>query len=101
VVFVSLAAIRDAALVASAIAEALGMADVTAVNLMERARAACGDRSTLLILDNFEHVLAATALVTELLTGVAPLRVLVTSRAPLRVRGEREKAVGPLEFDGG
>jgi predicted ATPase/DNA-binding XRE family transcriptional regulator len=101
VVFVSLAAIRDAALVASAIAEALGMADVTAVNLLERARAACGDRSTLLILDNFEQVLATAPLVTELLTGVAPLRVLVTSRAPLRVRGEREYAVGPLELDGG
>ena len=96
VVFVWLAAIRDAAFVASAIAEALGMADVTAVDLPKRARAACGDRQTLMMLDNFEQVLAASALVADLLTSVAALRVLVTSRAPLRVRGERQYAVGPL-----
>jgi predicted ATPase len=96
VVFVSLAPIQDAAFVASAIAEALGMADVTAVDLPRRARAACGDRPTLLLLDNFEQVLAAAPLVADLLTSVESLRLLITSRAPLRMRGEREYAVGPL-----
>jgi len=96
VVFVSLAAIRDAPFVASAIAEALGMADVTAVDLPRRARAACGDRPTLMMLDNFEQVLAAAPLIAALLTSVAALRLLVTSRAPLHVRGEREYAVEPL-----
>jgi predicted ATPase/DNA-binding XRE family transcriptional regulator len=100
VVFVSLAPIRDAAFVASAIAEALGMADVTAVDLPRRARAACEAHPTLLMLDNFEQVLAAASLVADLIS-IAPLRVLVTSRAPLRVRGEREYAVGPLELDAG
>jgi predicted ATPase len=54
-----------------------------------------------LILDNFEQVLEAAPLVADLLTSVASLRVLVTSRAPLRVRGEREYAIGPLELEAG
>jgi predicted ATPase/transcriptional regulator with XRE-family HTH domain len=96
VVFVPLVAIRDARLVGSAIAEALGLADVTAFDLPTRARIACADRPTLLLLDNLEQVLHAAPLVAELLTSVGPLRLLATSRAPLRVRGEREYAVGPL-----
>ena len=62
VVFVSLAAIRDVVFVAPAIAEALGLSDITALDLPKRARAACADRSTLLVLDNFEHLGPATAL---------------------------------------
>ena len=89
------------AFVASVIAEALGLSDVIAVDLPMRARGACGDRPTLLVLDNFEQVLDAAPLVGELLASVAPLRVLVTSRAPLRVRGEREYAVGPLALQAG
>ena len=96
VVFVSLAATRSPAFVASAIAEALGLSDVTAIELAARARVACADQPILLVLDNFEQVLDAAPLVAELLTSVASLRLLVTSRAPLRVRGEREYAVGPL-----
>ncbi len=53
------------------------------------------------MLDNFEQVLDAAPLVADLLTSVASLRVLVTSRAPLRVRGEREYAVGPLALEAG
>jgi predicted ATPase/DNA-binding XRE family transcriptional regulator len=100
VTFVQLAAVRNPAFVGSAIAEALGLADVTAHELSRRARVACGDQSTLLVLDNFEQVLDAASLVADLLTSVASLRVLVTSRAPLRVRGEREYAVGPLALEG-
>ena len=102
VVFVPLASIRDSAFVASAIAEALGLADVTAVDLPRRARVAYGDRPMLVVFDNFEHVLDAAPLVADLVISVPSLRLLVTSRAPLRVRGEREYAVGPLamEVDG-
>jgi predicted ATPase len=96
VAFVPLAALRDPAFVASAVAEALGLADVSARDLPNRARAACEDTPTLLVLDNFEHVLDAAALVADLLASVPALRLLVTSRAPLRVRGEREYAVAPL-----
>jgi hypothetical protein len=49
-----------------------------------------------MMLDNVEQVVAAAPLIAALLTSVAALRVLVTSRAPLHVRGEREYAVGPL-----
>jgi predicted ATPase/DNA-binding XRE family transcriptional regulator len=101
VVFVSLAATRNPAFVASAIAEALGLPDLTAIDLPKRARVACGDRPALWVLDNFEQVLDAAPLVAELLTSIASLRVLVTSRAPLHVRGEREYAVGPLALDVG
>jgi predicted ATPase/DNA-binding XRE family transcriptional regulator len=99
VVYVPLAAIREPSFVALGIAEAIGLSDVTAKELPARARMACGDRATLLLLDNFEHVLKATPLVAELLTSIPSLRLLVTSRAPLRVRGEREFAVGPLDLD--
>ncbi len=99
VVFVPLAAIRNPAFVASAIAEALGLSDVTPLDLRKRARVACDDHPTLLVLDNFEQVLDAAPLVADLLSSVALLRLLCTSRAPLRVRGEREYAVGPLALD--
>ena len=99
VVFVPLAAIRDPAFVESAIAEAFGLVDVTARDLPRRARVACENHSTLLVLDNFEQVLDAAPPVADLLTSVPLLRLLVTSRAPLRVRGEREYVVGPLELE--
>jgi predicted ATPase/DNA-binding XRE family transcriptional regulator len=101
VLFVKLAAIRNPAFVASAIAEALGLSDVTALDLPRRGRLACDGHPTLLVLDNFEQVLDAAPLVADLLTSVASLRVLATSRAALRVRGEREYAVGPLMLEAG
>jgi transcriptional regulator with XRE-family HTH domain len=99
VVFVPLAAIREPAFVAPAIAEALGLSDIAPLDLAKRARVACADHATLLVLDNFEQVLDAAPLVAELLTSVASLKLLVTSRAPLHVRGEREYLVGPLALD--
>jgi predicted ATPase/DNA-binding XRE family transcriptional regulator len=99
VAFVPLVAIRNPAFVASAIAEALGLSLVTPLDLPRRARSACGDQPTWLVLDNFEQVVDAAPLVADLLRSVAALRVLVTSRAALRVRGEREYAVGPLGLD--
>ena len=99
VVFVALAAIRDPTFVASAIAEAVGLPDVTALDLPRRVRIACSEHPMLLVLDNFEHVMDAASLVADLLTSIAPLSVLATSRSPLHVRGEREYAVGPLALE--
>jgi hypothetical protein len=99
VVLVPLAAVRDPAFVALGIAEAIGLSDVTALDLPTRARVACGDRATLLVLDNFEHVLEAAALAADLLAAIPTLKLVVTSRAPLRVRGEREYALGPLPLE--
>jgi predicted ATPase/DNA-binding XRE family transcriptional regulator len=97
--FVGLAAVRDAAFVTPAIAEALGIVDATTMDLSKHVRAMCDGVSTLLVLDNFEQVLDAAPLVADLLASVAGLRVMVTSRAPLHLRGEREYAVGPLALD--
>src|SRR5215212_5434705 len=85
VVFVPLSGLRDPGFVAPAIAEALGLANVTARDLPMRARLACEHRPTLFVLDNFEHVLDAAPVVADLLTSVVSLRILVTSRAPLRL----------------
>ena len=99
VLFTALAAVQNSEFVAPAIAEALGVVGATALDLPPRARAACAGSPALLVLDNFEQVLDAAPLVVALLPSVAALRVLVTSRAPLRVRGEREYPVGPLALD--
>jgi predicted ATPase/DNA-binding XRE family transcriptional regulator len=99
VVFVPLAAIRDPKFVEPAIAEAFGLVDVAARDLLSRLQIACEHHATLLVLDNFEHVLDAAPPVADFLTLVPLLRLLVTSRAALRVRGEREYVVGPLGLE--
>jgi predicted ATPase/DNA-binding XRE family transcriptional regulator len=99
VAFAPLAAIRDHGLAACAIAEALGLADISASDLPRRMRVACEGHPTLLVLDNLEQIPDAASLVTDLLTSASTLRLLVTSRSPLRVRGEREYALGPLALD--
>lgn len=99
VLFVALASIRNHSLVAPAIAEAFGVVDATALDLPRHARVACDGTPTVLVLDNFEHVLDGAPLVADLLSTVEPLRILATSRAPLRVRGEREYALGPLALE--
>ena len=55
------------------------------------------DRELVLLLDNFEHLLSAAPTIADLMAGAAGLRVLVTSRAPLRVTGEVEYLLEPLE----
>jgi predicted ATPase/DNA-binding XRE family transcriptional regulator len=99
VFFVPLAAARDATFVAPSIADALGLSNVSAGDLPTRVRAMCEDQPTLLVLDNCEHVLDAAPLVADVLMSSASIRLLATSRSPLRVRGEREYAVGPLALE--
>jgi predicted ATPase/DNA-binding CsgD family transcriptional regulator len=95
---VSLATSNDVGLVAASIAQTLGIVDVGAADLVERIAWAIGDQLLLLVLDNFEHVLPAAPLVTQLLSACTGLTVLVTSRAALRIRGEHEYAVPPLDL---
>jgi predicted ATPase/DNA-binding CsgD family transcriptional regulator len=96
VFFVSLAPIVDAALVTPAIAQVLGVREVSAIPLLQTLQAYLHGRALLLLLDNFEHVLGAAPVVADLLLASPRLRVLVTSRAPLHIRGEREVVVPPL-----
>lgn len=94
--FVSLAPISDPSLMTAAIAQILGAAEVAGQPWIETLKHWLGSRQVLLLLDSFEGVLDAAPTVTELLGACAELKVLVTSRAPLRVRGEREFSVPPL-----
>ena len=90
VFWVGLAALRDPVLVAETIAQTLGAKD----GLTEYV----GEREMLLLLDNFEQVVEAAPEVAALLEGCPNLRLLVTSREVLRVRGEVEYAVPPLSL---
>jgi predicted ATPase/DNA-binding SARP family transcriptional activator len=94
--FVDLAPLRDPALVSSAIAHSLGVREIAGTPLLESLKAYLRQKQALLLLDNFEHLLAAAPLAAELLAGGAPLKVLVTSRAALHLRGEKEFPVPPL-----
>jgi len=96
--FVPLAAVRDAALVPAAIAQALGMKETGIQVTMESLKEYLPDvRSNLLmIFDTFEHQLAAAPDVAELLAAAPALKLLVTSRAPLHIYGEQEFPVPPL-----
>jgi predicted ATPase len=94
--FVPLAAISDASLVPVSIAQGMGLQDSRHGPLLEHLSGYLGDRKLLLVLDNFEHVLAAGEFVQELLAGSTQLRILVTSRSPLRLSGEQEFPVPTL-----
>jgi predicted ATPase len=94
--FVNLAPVRDANLVLPAIMEALGISERGKDHLVQQLQVALRDQHTLLVLDNFEHVLAAAEHVGELLANVPGLVVIATSREPLRLRAERTVEVGPL-----
>jgi predicted ATPase/DNA-binding XRE family transcriptional regulator len=98
VVAVTLAPLTDAALVMSAVSQALGLREDGRAAALDTVAAHCAPRQLLLVLDNVEHVAAAGPEVVELLARCPELQVLATSRAPLRVRGERELEVPPLRL---
>jgi predicted ATPase len=96
VFFVSLAPIRDPALVIPAIAQALAVRDVPGEELADTLAAYLEQKQMLLLLDNFEQVVDAAADVARLVDRSPSVRVLVTSRERLRLGGERVFAVSPL-----
>jgi predicted ATPase/class 3 adenylate cyclase/Flp pilus assembly protein TadD len=96
VFFVALATITDPELVPSAIAEALGVRESAEQTLEESLKGYIRDKRLLLVLDNFEHILAGAPLVGELVGACPNLKVLATSRIPLRLYGEWEYPVPPL-----
>ena len=96
VCFVSLAPLRDAALVLPTIARALGLQESGTRSPLEHVKAALRGQHLLLVLDNFEHLMEAAPPLLELLAACPFLKLLVTSRAVLHVRGERTFVVQPL-----
>ncbi len=97
IVFVALASLTDPALVGDAMLNALGLEPGGAAPAAERLKVFLRNRRLLLVADNFEHLLPAAPLVGDLLAEAPGLKVLATSREPLRVYGEREFAVPPLD----
>ena len=96
VYLVLLAPISDPGLVPATIARALGLREAADRPIADVLTDHLRERQVLLLLDNFEQILPAAPVVADLLAACPRLKILVTSRAALRVRGERELAVPPL-----
>ena len=96
VYFVALAPVADPNLVAATIAQTLGVNEAGGRSFADRLKEYLRDKHMLLVLDNFEQVVTAAPLVSELLAECPWLSIVVTSRAPLRVRRERQFSVPPL-----
>jgi predicted ATPase/serine/threonine protein kinase len=96
VFFIELAAVKQAELVASTIAQPLGVKAPDGKPSIEALKDYSRGRNMLLVLDNFEHLATAASLVTELLAAAPRLKIVVTSRAPLHLSLEREYLVPPL-----
>src|SRR6266851_3622558 len=94
--FVALAAVRDPALLAEAIAQTLGVRGTASRSLEQVLAEHLSTRHLLLVLDNFEQILAARAFVAEMLAAAAKLTVVVTSREALAVYGEHVYGVPTL-----
>ena len=95
--FISLAPIQPAGDVVPALVRALGVPDRSDVPALQTLQQFLARKSALLVLDNFEHVLDAAPVVADLLLAAPGVRVLATSREPLRVTGEHVYPVEPLE----
>jgi predicted ATPase/class 3 adenylate cyclase len=98
VFFVSLAPVHDWELVPPTIARTLGLREQPGETVLETLDGYLGDKELLLVLDNFEQVLAAAPAVAGLYSTASRLKLLVTSRTPLRLSGERTYPVPPLEL---
>jgi predicted ATPase/DNA-binding CsgD family transcriptional regulator len=96
VYFVPFALLTDPALAANAIASALGVEEVGSQPLTEALKQHLRDKQMLLVLDNFEHLLPAAPLLSELLATAPSVKMLVTSREALHLYGEQEYAVPPM-----
>ncbi len=94
-VVVGLASTLDPALVLPEIAQAMGMPPATPRAIDEHLQEMIGTKHLLLVLDNFEQALPAGPRLAALLASCPNVTLLMTSRAPLRVSGEREFAVPP------
>ncbi len=99
VYFVGFGSVSDPAMVPAAIAESMGIRETGGrpfIDLLKQYLRECDPMPVLLLLDNLEQILPASSFVVELLEAARTLKVLVTSRAALRVYGEHEFPVLPL-----
>ena len=94
--FVSLAPVRDWELVVATVAQTLGLREQPGEAISETLTEHLRDRQLLLVLDNFEQVIPAAPMLSGLLSDAPGLKLLVTSRTPLRLRGEQAYRVPQL-----
>lgn len=98
VFFVELGAVNDPDQIIPAIAQALDILLTGRQDPLQNLKQYLYERNLLLILDNFEHLLDAAAIVSTLLTTCPLVKIIVTSRAPLRIRGEHQFPIEPLSL---
>ena len=96
VYFVALESVSDPNLVPSVIAQALDVREAVGRPITTSLAEALHQKQVLLVLDNFEQVVSAAPVLAQVLGAAPRIRMLVTSRAALRLYGERELAVPPL-----
>src|SRR5215469_17884963 len=96
VAFVSLASLSDPEPVVQTIARALQVSEAPGQSIGERLLGYLRERQLLLVLDNVEQLVSAAPLAAQALEGAARLKLLVTSREPLRVRDEQVVPIHPL-----
>jgi predicted ATPase/DNA-binding XRE family transcriptional regulator len=96
--FVPLAAISDPDLVASTIAKVLGLQEGPNLTVSEGLQAYLREKQMLFVLDNFEQIISAAPLVSDLLAASPGLKVIVTSRTALDIYGEHHYDVRPLDL---
>jgi predicted ATPase/class 3 adenylate cyclase len=97
--FIDLAPLDDAELVVTAVADAIGIEEEVDRPIADSVLEALRTRRCLLVMDNFESVMAATRSVTRILANARDVKVIVTSREPLRISGERVVVLQPLPLD--
>ncbi len=94
--FIDLAPIRDPDLVVPAIAAAMGVTERADRSALDTLKQALSDRVVLLLLDNFEHLILASPMVSQILASAPRLKVIVTSRERLRIQAEHDFPLLPL-----
>jgi predicted ATPase/class 3 adenylate cyclase len=98
VYLVALAALTDSGLLASSIAMTLGILENPTRPVVESLKDSLQPKQTLLVLDNFEQIVAAAPVVADLLAACPGVKVLITSRVVLHLSGEHEYPVAPLKL---
>jgi predicted ATPase/DNA-binding SARP family transcriptional activator len=96
ITFIDLAPISDSKLVENRIAQGFGIKEMAGGNLLDEIKAALSQKNALILLDNFEQILEAASVVSELLAASPDLDIMITSREALRIYGEQEFPLQPL-----
>jgi predicted ATPase/DNA-binding CsgD family transcriptional regulator len=96
--FVDLAPLSDPMLVPKALARSLGLFESATTSVPNILKQVLAEQRVLLLIDNFEHLIEAAQLLSELLAATLHLKLLITSREPLRLAGEQEYPVPPLSL---